>query len=70
MINEPKSKIALLKAEEVALMLSISTRTLWRLVSTNKFPEPVRTGGSTRWRTTDLENWIAGGCSDDSVDQQ
>ncbi len=69
-MNESKSKALLLKAEEVALMLSVSTRTLWRLVSTKKFPEPVRVGGSTRWRTTDVENWIAGGCGDDSVDQQ
>lgn len=68
--NERTREIILLKADEVAQMLSISTRTLWRLVSVKKFPAPVRVGGSTRWRAADVEAWIGGGCSDGTNDQQ
>jgi predicted DNA-binding transcriptional regulator AlpA len=51
-------------------MVSISTRTLWRLVSTKRFPEPLHVGGSTRWRLADVERWIDEGCTDFRNDQQ
>lgn len=54
----------LIRAADAARMVSISTRTLWRLVSANQFPAPVRVGGSTRWRRADVERWIADGCTD------
>lgn len=60
--HELKPKLVLLKAEEVACMLAISTRTLWRLVSVHKFPAPIRVGSSTRWRATDVEAWVHAGC--------
>ncbi len=68
--NKSKQEVVLLKADEVAQMLSISTRTLWRLVSVKKFPEPVRLGGSTRWRVCDVKAWVEGHCSGTSNDQQ
>ncbi len=52
----------LISADEVAGMLDISTRTLWRLVSTRKIVAPVKFGGSTRWRRADVEAWVASGC--------
>jgi excisionase family DNA binding protein len=52
----------LLSAEEVAAMLGVSERTLWRLLSAGKFPEPVRFGRSTRWRPADVKDWIDRGC--------
>lgn len=64
--NSPK----LLKVAEVAYIVSISTRTLWRLVSAGKFPQPMRIGGSTRWRAADVEHWIEAGCTKSSNDQQ
>ena len=60
----------LLKAEEVAALMAISTRTLWRLVSVDSFPQPVRIGGSVRWRKSEIENWIASGCPRETDDQQ
>jgi len=51
----------LLKADEVAHLLSISSRTLWRLVRAGEFPSPIYVGGSTRWRLTDIENWVDDG---------
>jgi excisionase family DNA binding protein len=51
-----------LTAKEVARMLGISLRTLWRLKSARKFPSPVRIGGSPRWRKSVLLRWIEAGC--------
>ena len=61
--DRTQQRTQLLRADEVAAMLSISTRTLWRLVSTQQCPQPVRLGKSTRWRVSDVENWIERGCS-------
>lgn len=52
----------LLPAAEVAALLNISTRTLWRLLSAGRLPEPIRLGGSVRWRREQVESWIAEGC--------
>ena len=55
-----KSLPRLIKATEVAELLGVSPRTLWRLLSEGGVPQPVRLGGSTRWRLSDVESWIAG----------
>jgi predicted DNA-binding transcriptional regulator AlpA len=54
-----KREPLLIKADEVAHLVSISTRTLWRLVSAGQFPRPVQVGRSTRWRVADVEDWIS-----------
>jgi excisionase family DNA binding protein len=56
----------LLSAERVAELLDISIRTLWRLRAAGKLPAPIHLGGSVRWRTRDIEAWIASGCPKDS----
>lgn len=43
---------------EVATILNVSTRTVWRLVSTEELPQPIRFGGNVRWLLTDIEAWI------------
>ena len=52
----------LINAEELAQMLDISERTLWRLLSGHKLPEPVRIGRNTRWRLAEVTAWIERGC--------
>ena len=54
----------LINAEEVARMMDVSERTLWRLVSAGKVPTPVRIGRSTRWRLAEVRQWIEGGCQE------
>jgi predicted DNA-binding transcriptional regulator AlpA len=46
---------ALLTAAEVAKLLAISPRQVWKLKSQNILPEPIRLAGSTRWRKIDLD---------------
>ena len=55
-------KRLMLEAAEVAQLLSISTRTLWRLLSTNRLPAPLRIGGCVRWRLDTVTKWIDQGC--------
>jgi len=52
----------LVTADVVAAMLNVSERTLWRLLSAGKVPQPVRFGRSTRWRTAEVRDWIERGC--------
>ena len=52
----------LLSAQVLAKRLGISLRTLWRLRSGGRLPEAVRLGGTVRWRTSDIDAWVAAGC--------
>lgn len=52
----------LLTAGQVAQLLQVSPRSLWRLMSSGKVVPPVRFGGNTRWRLAEVEAWIAEGC--------
>ena len=52
----------LIAAGEVARLLNVSKRTLWRLLSAGKVPAPVRLGSAVRWRRDELEQWILQGC--------
>jgi predicted DNA-binding transcriptional regulator AlpA len=45
---------------EVAKKMRVSTRTLWRVLGSDKaFPKPFRVGRSLRWRRADIENFKA-----------
>lgn len=64
-LREPRQaahESLLITADEVATMIGISTRTLWRLLSAGKLPTPVRIGGSTRWQRDAIREWIRSGC--------
>lgn len=52
----------LIRADEVARLMGVSERTLWRLLSAGKVPKPLRIGRNTRWRLAEVRDWIAGGC--------
>jgi len=52
----------LINAEELARMMDVSERTLWRLLSGGKVPQPVRIGRNTRWRLAEVAEWIELGC--------
>lgn len=50
----------LVTVREVAHQLAMSERSVWRLVSAGKLVAPIKIGGATRWRQSDLMKWIAG----------
>jgi prophage regulatory protein len=61
-IIEATSEPLLVTSAEVARLLNVSTRTLWRQLSAGQIPSPVRFGGTVRWRVDELKKWIAEGC--------
>jgi predicted DNA-binding transcriptional regulator AlpA len=58
----PTDPPQLINAEQLAQILSISQRTLWRLLSAKKLIPPIRIGGNTRWRLNEVHQWIDAGC--------
>ncbi len=57
-----RSPYRLIRIEELADLLSLSKRTVSRMMSSGRMPAPVRLGGSLRWQIDDVEQWIAKGC--------
>ena len=52
----------LIDVSDLATMLNISTRTVWRLLSAGKMLAPIRIGGAVRWRYQEVHRWIEQGC--------
>lgn len=52
----------LLNVGEVADLLAVDERTVWRLLSKQAMPEAVRFGGNTRWKYCCVRDWIDRGC--------
>ncbi len=57
-VTEPAAAL-LLDAAGVAARLGCSKATVWRLRDSGKLPQPVKVGSLTRWRTADVEAWVA-----------
>jgi len=51
-------------ARELAEMLDVSLRQVWRLNAAGKLPKPVRIGGSVRWNREEILEWFQAGCPD------
>ena len=62
MMAEDSSRVELVNAKELARILAVSERTLYRLKSTGELPLPIVLGGSVRWRLSEIRQWIAQGC--------
>ncbi len=56
------SEPVLLTVKEVAEMLGLSERTVYRLADVGKMPRPVKIGAAVRWRKKELDTWIEDGC--------
>ena len=58
-LERPAMSPELMTSQQVAERLSVSVRTLWRLVAAGKFPQPVRYNRKlVRWKTTDVSRYI------------
>jgi predicted DNA-binding transcriptional regulator AlpA len=55
----------LLRAADVARLLSVSVRTVWRMRDAGQLPRPVRVASKmVRWRRSDIESFIQNGLPD------
>ncbi len=52
----------LISVDELATILGVSSRTVWRLLSAGKLLHPIRLGGVVRWRYAEVRQWIDDGC--------
>ena len=57
-----KQNCVLIPCKTLAIMLSISPRTAWRLLSANKLPKPISLGGSKRFLRSDIDLFLGCGC--------
>ena len=63
MTNEMKQRTpTLINVHELAGILGVSQRTIWRLVASGKVIQPLRIGTSVRWRLDQVNHWIESGC--------
>ncbi len=65
-MNTPQNLIAepsrLLDAGDVARLLRVSVRHVYRLADAGRMPQAVKLGASRRWDRVALDAWIAAGC--------
>lgn len=52
----------LLNVGQVAGMLNICIRSVYRMADAGKMPRPVKLGSRVLWRRRELEKWIDAGC--------
>lgn len=52
----------LVTAKEMAKMMNLSARTVWRLYRARKIPKATRIGYAVRWNRKEIEEWIKAGC--------
>jgi excisionase family DNA binding protein len=65
MMGEPDSDLPLLiSAGQLAGMLNVTRRALWRLRSSGRLPRPVTLGRSVRWNRDEIRGWVEQGCPD------
>jgi prophage regulatory protein len=64
-VDAPK-RIELMTKFEVASLLQLSTRTIYRKVQEGVLPAPVKIGDTSRWRKYEIEEWIQSGCPSSS----
>ena len=48
----------LLDNEQVAVLVGLCARKIRGMVSAGEFPKPVKIGRSTRWRRSEVEEWV------------
>ncbi len=62
-VNQTQQPLAI-RAKELAALLGVSLRQVWRLSSSGKLPKPLRLGGSVRWSLKEIEAFVEAGCPD------
>jgi predicted DNA-binding transcriptional regulator AlpA len=58
--DDPRTRhVALLKVGDVAELLGLHPRTVWRMAASGDLPQPVKLSErAVRWRLRDIEKWL------------
>lgn len=57
--RSPSPHDAVFDIEGLAAFLKISTRSVWRKISTGEMPPPFHIGRAKRWCRATVESWLA-----------
>lgn len=57
-IHDPRERVRLLTLENAARLLSISKRSLERLIAAGQFPAPLKLGRSSRIAVDDVDAYL------------
>lgn len=60
--STPSVEPAFFDVDQLAVLLGISPRSVYRLADRKAMPESLRLGALRRWRRSEVERWIAEGC--------
>lgn len=52
----------LLTVRDVAALVKLSSRQIYKLCASARMPAPLKVGRSTRWRAAQISAWIQNGC--------
>lgn len=55
---DPSSLRPLLTIRDLSKLLKLHRRTIARLCAAGRFPRPMKVGGSSRWKRTDIEQLL------------
>ena len=55
---------SLLTVSQVARLVGVAPRTVWRMLADGRTPHPIRVGRLVRFRASEVDAWIKSGCSD------
>lgn len=64
MQEKTNQNMQLLSAKELGRVLDLSKRQIFRLNSCGKIPAPLRIGGSVRWSSSEIREWLKAGAPD------
>lgn len=60
---QPRVTAAVYDADDMASLLDISKRQVWRLRDAGLLPPPIRLGTAVvKWSRAEVDRWIAAGC--------
>jgi len=60
--KSPDDEPLLLSTREVAKLLRVSDRTLFRMHTEGEMPKPIRIGRAVRWGRDEIKAWVDNGC--------
>jgi excisionase family DNA binding protein len=58
----PEDRGLLIDVNQVAKLLNVSTRHVYRLEDCGQLPRAIRIGAAVRWPYREIKEWVAAGC--------
>lgn len=63
--KQPEDMPLLVDSKQVAKLLNLGERTIWRMAHSGILPKPMKIGGAVRWSYEEVKAWIEAGCPRD-----